>query len=523
MKKNLPVTNHEQEFANDIRIVSTTDLKGVLTYVNDEFINISGFVKDELIGKSHNLVRHPDMPPAAFEDLWQTLKSGKAWMGIVKNRCKNGDYYWVDAHVTPLYEGEQVIGYQSVRTKPSQECVTRADDIYKRINSGKSVFSLINRIKLKLSKIVSLFAVLIPSFVYLLSAGHLSLLQALLTAGIGVLSALGFSFWYTKPQVSDTAVARNVFDNKLAQWIFTGRLDDSGQYQLAIKAQQSMLKTILGSVEDSAGHLGSLASSTSAVVEQTSKGVHQQQMEIDMVATAMQEMAATVEEVAVSTNSAMRAAQDTKEQATEGALTITEAIGIIGSLSVSVNEAEITINNLAKDSNEIDSVLDVITGIAEQTNLLALNAAIEAARAGEQGRGFAVVADEVRTLASRTQSSTHEIQTMIEKLQLAAQGAVKKMGYVRERSHEGVAQIEKSAESLTEIVGSITIVNDMSTQIASAAEEQSSVAEEVNKNINNINSVASETAAGAEETAQSSNQLSQMVTGLQSMVRQFSH
>ena len=521
MKKNLPVTNQEQQFTNDIRIVSTTDLKGITTYVNNEFINISGFEKHELIGKSHNVVRHPDMPPAAFEDLWQTLKSGKAWMGIVKNRCKNGDYYWVDAHVTPLFEGEQVVGYQSVRSKPSQECVSRAEAVYKRINTGKAIFSLSHRIKLKFKKTLSYFSVLIPALVYLVSAGYLSLMQTLLTMGIGLLSALGLALWNSRPQASD--VAKNIFDNKLAQWIFTGRLDDAGQYQLAIKAQQSMLNTILGSVEDSSEQLGFLAASTSSVVEQTNIGVQQQQMEIDMVATAMEEMAATVQEVAVSTNSALQAAQDTRQQATDGALTVTEAIGIINSLSDSVGEAEVTINDLAKNSHEIGSVLDVISGVAEQTNLLALNAAIEAARAGEQGRGFAVVADEVRTLASRTQSSTHEIQTMIEKLQLAAQGAVKKMSYVRERSFEGVEQIERSAESLADIVASISTVNDMSTQIATAAEEQSSVAEEVNRNISNISLVATQTASGAEETEKSSHQLSIMVTGLQSMVRQFRH
>lgn len=523
MKKNLPVTNHEQDFANDIRIVSTTDLKGVLTYANKEFFDISGFDKNELIGKSHNIVRHPDMPPAAFADLWQTLKAGKAWMGIVKNRCKNGNYYWVDAHVTPLHEAGKVIGYQSVRTKPLRECVLRAENIYKRINSGKPVFSLISRIKANVQKTIPLFFVLIPSFIYLVIADNSSMLQTLLAAGVGVLFVLTIAFWYSRPQVNDTAIAREVFDNKLAQWIYTGRLDDAGQYQLALKAQQSMLKTILGSVDDSSEHLSSLASSTSTVVDKTNRGVQQQQMEIDMVATAMEEMAATVQEVAVSTNTALQAAQDSKQQATEGALTVTEAIGIIDSISDSVSDAEITINSLAKNSNDIGSVLDVISGIAEQTNLLALNAAIEAARAGEQGRGFAVVADEVRTLASRTQTSTHEIQSMIDKLQSAAQVAVKKIGNVRQRSQEGVEQIEKSSESLAKIVGSVEVVNDMSIQIASAAEEQSSVAEEVNKNISNISMVATSTAAGAEETAQSSVQLSKMVTDLQAMVQQFSH
>ena len=146
MKKNLPVTNTEKEFRDDIRIISTTDLKGIVTYANDHFIDISGFSQDEIIGKSHNIVRHPDMPPAAFADLWATLKAGKQWLGIVKNRCKNGDYYWVTAHVTPIYKHGEVSGYQSVRVRPKPEWVRRANQVYRRINRGKKPFSLLNRL-----------------------------------------------------------------------------------------------------------------------------------------------------------------------------------------------------------------------------------------------------------------------------------------------------------------------------------------------------------------------------------------
>ena len=138
MKINLPVTQNEVSLTDSIRLISTTNLKGIITYANQELIDISGFSEEELLNKNHNLVRHPDMPAAAFKDLWDTLKQGKAWMGIIKNRCKNGDFYWVDAYVTPIYEAGQITGYQSVRTKPEQAHVERAEKLYADISAGKT-------------------------------------------------------------------------------------------------------------------------------------------------------------------------------------------------------------------------------------------------------------------------------------------------------------------------------------------------------------------------------------------------
>lgn len=137
-EKNYPVTGKERDYSPDIRIISTTDLKGILTYSNDDFKQVSGFTEEELVGKNHNVVRHPDMPPAAFADLWTTVKAKKPWMGIVKNRCKNGDHYWVNAYVTPLFENNEICGYQSVRTKPQKDQIERAERFYNKINSGKN-------------------------------------------------------------------------------------------------------------------------------------------------------------------------------------------------------------------------------------------------------------------------------------------------------------------------------------------------------------------------------------------------
>ena len=218
---------------------------------------------------------------------------------------------------------------------------------------------------------------------------------------------------------------------------------------------------------------------------------------------------------------ASQAAQTADGEAKSGALVATEAIGGIESLVAEVDSAAKVIRNLEQESENIGSVLDVIRGIAEQTNLLALNAAIEAARAGEQGRGFAVVADEVRTLASRTQQSTQEIQDMILRLQSGAGNAVKVMEGAQKKAQESSDLVEKAAESLGMIAGSISAINDMNTMIASAAEEQSAVAGEMQSNMNNIREVADRSAEGAQQTAQASEELARLAAEQQALMAQF--
>jgi len=257
------------------------------------------------------------------------------------------------------------------------------------------------------------------------------------------------------------------------------------------------------------------------LVTTSNQNISQQNQELEMVATAVNEMTSAIQEVAQNTGNAAQAAQDATKMSQQGALTITDAMGIIDSLDTHVLTASDSINQLKKDSENIGGVLDVIRGIAEQTNLLALNAAIEAARAGEQGRGFAVVADEVRTLAGRSHDATEEIQVMVEQLQSGVASAVTNMEDVSKRAAEGVVQVEESAESLAEISGSVRIINDMNTQIAVATEEQNSVAAEVSRNIEQINQLSAETAQGAAQTEQNSQKLTELAEELRVMVEQF--
>ena len=289
------------------------------------------------------------------------------------------------------------------------------------------------------------------------------------------------------------------------------------EYSQGRKGFMALVKDILGN----AGQLAAAAEELSAITEQSNNGVMRQQGEIEQVATAMNEMSATVSEVSKNAGSAATAAQEADDSAKAGWNVVNTTVETINNLASEVEHTSEVIENLKGDSLSIGTVLDVIRDIAEQTNLLALNAAIEAARAGEQGRGFAVVADEVRTLASRTQQSTREINDMIERLQNGANQAVSVMEMGRAKAQESVEQAAKAGEALQSITGLVDNIMSMNMQIASAAEEQSSTAEEINRNIVNISEVAQETAGGSQQTASASDELARLASDLQGQVAKF--
>ncbi len=294
-----------------------------------------------------------------------------------------------------------------------------------------------------------------------------------------------------------------------------------GEISAGLNNVSSSFRKIIQDLSGASSQLASAAEETSAVTRDTNQNILRQQQEVEQVATAMNEMNATVHEVAQNAASAANAAHNADEQASKGKQVVEKTMDVIESLADEVNSTGHAIRDLAKDSENIGSVLDVIRGIAEQTNLLALNAAIEAARAGEQGRGFAVVADEVRTLAQRTQKSTQEIQEMIERLQKGTATAVNAMEKSQEQAHAGVTQAAEAGTSLDAIKLAVDNISDMNTQIASAAEEQSAVAEEINRNISNISEVAEQSATGAQQTSVASTELARLAEQLQSMVTQF--
>jgi aerotaxis receptor len=522
MKKNFPVTGVEKDYADTANILSTTDLKGAITYTNSDFNEVSGFDDEELLHKNHNVVRHPDMPPAAFEQLWKTAKSGKSWMGIVKNRCKNGDHYWVDAYVTPIVRNGIQEEYQSVRTKPKREHVERAEKLYAMLNEGRQPWQWrLPRLSLNLKLSLAMFLVLSVALIIPVMTGHLSMTSAgiSLVVGLGMVGLMNFLF--VRPLDILVAKAKEVCDDRVASWVYTGRVDELGQILLAFKMLESDSGGIVGRIADVSKELTTQANGLSDTLQKNSENVYRQQAETEQVATAVNEMSASIQEVSQNAQLAADATQSASDETEAGKRVVYEATDSIQSLAQEIENTASVITQLEQDSDNISSVVDVIRGIAEQTNLLALNAAIEAARAGEQGRGFAVVADEVRTLASRTQESTTEIQNMIERLQTASRRAASVMSDSRTKAEGSVGKATEAAASLDAIMESVNTIKDMTVQIAAAVEEQSAVAGQVDQSVLTIRELAEDTAQGTAQNEQACGTLNDFAGRMSELSEQF--
>ncbi len=297
--------------------------------------------------------------------------------------------------------------------------------------------------------------------------------------------------------------------------------DEIGRLALAFNTFVAKLQTIIKQIADSTFKVSSAAEEMSSISEESKRNSDRQLHETEQVAAAINQMSATVQEVSQNASSAASSAHEASDQANSGRNVVEQTISSINELASGVEKASEVIHKLESDTENIGVVLDVIRGISEQTNLLALNAAIEAARAGEQGRGFAVVADEVRTLASRTQESTEEIHSMIESLQSGSKNAVEAMDLGRQQAHASVQQAGEAGESLNAITGSVSSISDMNTQIATAAEEQSAVSEEINRNITNITQLGEQATEGASQTSRASDELARLAAELQTTVSQF--
>ncbi|MHA6130432.1 methyl-accepting chemotaxis protein [Pseudomonas fluorescens group sp. PF-1] len=299
------------------------------------------------------------------------------------------------------------------------------------------------------------------------------------------------------------------------------RRDELGQLQRGLRQMTTSLRELIGGISASVVQISSAAEELSAVTEQTSAGVNSQKVETDQVATAMNEMSATVQEVARNAEEASDAAAAADHQAREGDKVVGEAVAQIERLAIEVGNSTAAMGNLREESNKIGGVLDVIKSVAQQTNLLALNAAIEAARAGEAGRGFAVVADEVRSLAQRTQQSTEEIEKLISRLQSGTQEVSDVMESSRVLTDNSVELARRAGTSLENITRAVSTIQLMNQQIASAAEQQSAVAEEINRSVLNVRDISEQTAGASDETASSSIELARLGHELDGLVKRF--
>lgn len=338
---------------------------------------------------------------------------------------------------------------------------------------------------------------------------------------LGLVAATVISRMIVVPLRYTVQLAQRVSDGDLTQSEKVTRRDELGQLQQAMYGMTDSLRTLIGRIGGSVGQIAAAAEQLSAVTAQTSIGVQKQREETDQVATAMHQMAATVQEVAHNAEQASLAARQADQQARQGDLVVKDAIGQIDSLSGEVEHSAHAIEELNTESGRIGSVLEVIRAVAEQTNLLALNAAIEAARAGEQGRGFAVVADEVRALARRTHDSTEEIEGLIGNLQRVAQKAVEQMQTSRDLTQRTVELASEAGIALGRITVSVSTIEQMNQQIAASAEEQSAVAENISESVTRVRDIGEQSASGSEQTAGASAELARLGVELQGLVARF--
>ncbi|MBL4900346.1 MAG: methyl-accepting chemotaxis protein [Colwellia sp.] len=476
-------SSNEKTYLASEQLVSITDLTGRITYANDEFCQVAGYTLEELVGQNHNIVRHPSMPKAAFADLWSKLKQEKSWRGMVKNRCKNGDYYWVDAYVTPVYENDKVTGYQSVRTCPTENQKVKAQKLYDALNNKKSLFEFQSNINLK--RIIAMVIVTLATIVNWIYTESI-VPPIILFTSISLIFLVFSQELFAFP--SYVAKAKALFDSP-SRLIFSGKGPIS-IITYPIELYKARIRTILGRSRDSGRKLVNVASELEKSSTEMLKGIEEESEHLAQFATAITEMSATIDEVSSNTNQTHDKVLVVQNECQNNIQVIEMSQTKINNLADDVDKAASNALELVNDVTKISTIMVEIQGIADQTNLLALNAAIEAARAGEQGRGFAVVADEVRTLASRTQEATVHIQSSVVELQNTLKEWSQVMLVNKATAEDCSADSSTIKQTMEVIMNNVSDVSDMTAQIATAAEEQSVVANQITRSVYIIDDIS---------------------------------
>ena len=512
MRNNGPVTQRNFPLSPGQTLVSVTDLKGRITYCNPAFVAVSGFHLEELLGQPHNIVRHPDMPEEAFRDMWKTVQSKLPWTGLVKNRRKNGDHYWVRANATPMMDGETITGFLSVRTVPSMQEVAAAERLYATMQTdaqqGKASLLLHHGAVLRQGMSGRLARLLTPG-----STGKLAFIQAMVLLPPGL--ALAFSaplalvfslavasaalaVWGNwritlQPLVSLVADANHLASGDLAHVVRTGGTGLVGQLQQALNQMSVNLRTVVSDVRAEVDQLRSAVQEIAAGNQDMSSRTESQASSLEQTAASMEEINGTVRQSAASAVRGAELAHETNDIT----LRSNEAVRSVAG----------TMKDITESSNRIEEIIQLIQGVAFQTNILALNAAVEAARAGEQGRGFAVVAAEVRALAQRTTAAAHEIKNLISESS--------------QRVNKGSEQTSQALQRMDEAINAVSKVSTVLDEIKTAGAEQTIGITQINEAIAHMDTITQQNAAMVEELAASAKSLQSQVEGVSSSMRLF--
>ena len=520
MRRNLPITGREHPVTADQRLISTTTPKGVITYANPDFVEVSGFSLEELQGQAHNLVRHPDMPQPVFKAMWDTIKEGRPWMGVVKNRCKNGDHYWVNAYVTPIRRNGDIVGYESVRTSATRDQIRRAERLYRRLSrsSAEAGMGLAARQWLEHGQ-VPLVSTLIMGLAWLLDTGMAT------TVGFAAAAMAAGTLIHSRQQRGRherlLALRPDAFSDDLVARTYSDRGPGERRVELMVHSEQARLNTVITRLTDLAGRLAAKAAYSHTLIQTGSDHIANQRTELDQTASAINEMTTSIQEVAGNVQASAQDAERANSFAQEGANQAGTSRQAIERLAGSVDAVSGIVTQLGGSTSRIGDAAKLIWEIADQTNLLALNAAIEAARAGEAGRGFAVVADEVRSLAARTRESTEQIHQIISGLQKEVEQALSLSSESRAISEEGLARVRDVESHLQQISSAMHSLSEQSLQMASAVEQQGQVSDEINAQVTRVAGLADETTEESQKATEVSAELENMAEELYELIERF--